>query len=113
MQAPPDQPKMEKLHFHFEFFYIFLHFSTFFYILFGISTFFPRVFAGFYKTLNPNHLPAGELSANKKKEPIKRMDHTSTIEMGKIALQPKDKTPGVAKEQETPREQEKIGIFHL
>ena len=25
MQAPPDQPKMEKLHFHFEFFYIFLH----------------------------------------------------------------------------------------
>ena len=66
-----------------------------------------------FRPLNPTHLPAGELSANKKKEPIKRMDHTSTIEMGKIALQPKDKTPGVAKEQETPREQEKIGIFHL
>ena len=73
----------------------------------------PRGNRFIFRSLNPNHLPAGELSANKKKEPIKRMDHTSTIEMGKIALQPKDKTPGVAKEQETPREQEKIGIFHL
>jgi hypothetical protein len=51
-----------------------LKFSTLFYIHFGISTFFPGFLAGFYKTLNPNDLPSGELWANENKRPIGELE---------------------------------------